>query len=260
MRSRTIFAVAAIPLLLLLTACTASGTPSAAGTIAPPPAPAVQTGPVASPGPVERDTTLIVKATVTAKNGAQLALEMRVHQSIPFDDIAGQTLPAVMAQECADTLSPTIFKKDRWSFTRANITAVPTAASMADWPGSDRIDLRPSAKFVAIAAKGFLVDDRTVSAAVPSCRQDKIFTAAGTGGIAIGIAGDTAEAGAAGGFTRWANHSFGFDTKRSPGVTLTSCTFEVTPLGAKYNGGTASWSSLNDARTCVTGAANETRN
>lgn len=260
MRFRTIFAVASIPLLLLLTACTASGTPSADGTIAPPRSPAVSTGPVTTPGPVEPDTTLIVRATVTAKNGAQLALEMRVHRSIPFDDIAGQTLPATMGQICADTLSPAIFKKDRWSFTRANITAVPTAASTADWPDSDRIDLRPSARFVAIAAKGILVDDSTVSADVPSCRQDKNFAASGKGGIAIGISGDTAEAGATGGFTRWANHTFGFDTKRSPGITLTNCTFEVTPLGAKYNGGTASWSSHHDGATCVTGAGNETPN
>ena len=208
-----------------------------------------------TPGPLEPDTTLVVSAVATAANGAQLDLELRVHQSYPWDDIATQTLPAAMTEDCPADLDARVYASGRWSFTRVNISAVPTAASTADWPADAPIGIAPSATFAPIAARGFVVNDATVGAEVPLCRQDKFFNSAGNGGIAIGIPQDTPETGAVGGFTKWANHRFGFD---APGITLTDCAFQVLPLGEQY-GASAAWSEISDGHTCSIGAGQESK-
>ncbi len=246
--------VAAVPLLLLLlSACAPSAVPTPAETPAVATTTAVDpTAPIA-PGPVEPDTTLIVKATATAANGARLALELRLHKPIAYDDIAGQTLPAALAAVCDGTLSKTLFEQQRWSFARANISALPASTSTAVWPTDAVVGTLPSARFVAVVARGSLTDVAT--SGVPACYTDKVFTGGGNGALAIGIPGDTLQSGAAGSFTRWANHRFGFTS--APGVTLSACSFEVTDLGKQYGGGTSSWASLVDRGNCAIGAATE---
>jgi hypothetical protein len=256
---RTIVGAALTPLFMLTLAGCVATAPSISATNDGSPAnssAASDPSPSATPqGALDSDVTLVITTTATATNGATLALEMRVHKSVRFDDIAGQTIPAAIAEDCPTTYSQPLFAAQKWSFARANISALPGAG--ADWPSNVAIATLPSTEFLPIAARGFLTSGSGESPAIPTCQAEKHFVGAGNGAFAFGIPGDSLDDNAAGSFTRWANHRFGF---RVPtGVTLTGCTITVTALGRQYGAEGASWSTVSDASTCSAGAQNETR-
>jgi len=246
MRTRSLLVAAVAPTLLLLAACAPTAAPAPVETYAPATDPAANPGGIPTLGPADADTTLAVTATATAANGSQLTLTMRVHQSIAYDDVASQTLPKAMVEDCPTLFTQELFKRELWSFTRANVTAIPTAASKGDWPTGARLTVRPSAATAVIAGRGALAD--SAGSATP-CKQDKSFVGYGTGGLALGTPGD------AGTFTKWANHAWGFVAPA--GVKLSDCTFEVTALGSQYGGVSASWAPTSNATTCVTGTSPE---
>ena len=247
MRTRSLLIAAAAPVVALLAGCSPTASPAPAETFASASDAPTQPNPIPTLGPADPDTTLVISATATAANGSQLSLVMRVHQSTPHDDVASQTLPKAMTADCPTLFTQELFKQQSWSFTRANVTAIPTAASKGDWPTDARLTVRPSATTAVIAGRGALADS-AASATLP-CKQEKSFTGYGTGGLALGLPGDS------GTFTKWANHAWGFVAPA--GVTLSSCTFEVTALGSQRNGGAASWVPTANATTCVTGASPE---
>lgn len=198
---------------------------------------------VASPGPLDPDTTLVVTARATAANGATLALELRAHSGIRFDDVANQTIPAAFVEDCG--FSAQQLAGDAWGFARANLTALP--GDGAAWPADAAIALVPSAASVDTVGRGILSGES-------DCAADKTFSGPGAGAIALGIAGD-----AAGGSptpTGWAQHAFGFSTLPGSGVTLSDCAFSLTDLGAA-TAGTTSWTQLSDATACMTGTLPE---
>ncbi|GGK96150.1 hypothetical protein GCM10007382_15540 [Salinibacterium xinjiangense] len=247
MRSRTPLFVA--PLLLLLAGCTAAPAP----TPTPLPeesnvsAPTPDETPLAkAPGEVEADTTLIVKTTATAANGAQLALEMRVHQPIPFDDVANQTLPGAFVESCGATYNADLFAAEAWSFARANISAVPTAASTADWPTDATLKVEPTPGgvpvVVPVVGRGML---REAADATAPCSDAKSFSTMGNGAIALGVKGDS------GTFRGWTSQRFGFTAAAS--VTFSDCSFVLTDLGTKFGGGDDAWSSVSDGGSCTIG-------
>ncbi len=249
--------VVVLPLLIAigLSGCTpAATTPVAADTPEPvAKAPLAADSATATATPIDPDATLILTVIATATNGSQLDLRLVVHQSTPFDDVAAQTLPVALTTDCGGSLSAKIFSTTIWSFTRANVSAVPSAASRADWPASERIGVTPSAGLVNIAGRGMLADSG-YTGSDPACVRDKFFAGPGNGAIAVGIPGDSPVDGTAGRFTRWAKHSWGFAA--ASGVSLSGCTAEITPLGSKLGGGAATVTTVTDTR-CVIGSPNE---
>lgn len=247
MRSRTPLVFA--PLLLLLAGCTPAPAPvptpvpeeSNVSATTPDETPAAE-----APGEVEADTTLIVKTTATATNGAQLALEMRVHQPIPFDDVANQTLPAAFVESCGATYNADLFAAEAWSFARANISAVPTAASTADWPTDATLQVEPTPGgvpvVVPVVGRGML---REAADATAPCADAKSFSTIGNGAIALGVKGDS------GTFRGWTNQRFGFAAAAS--VTFSDCSFVLTDLGTQLGGGSDAWSSVSDGGSCTIG-------
>ena len=203
--------------------------------------------------PIDPDSTLVLTAVATAANGSKLDLKLVVHQSTPFDDVASQTVPVAVTADCGGTLSATVFSTGLWSFTRANISAVPSLGSAAVWPASGHIDVMPSASLVKSAGRGML-SDAGYSGGDPACIRDKFFVGPGNGGLAVGIPGDSPAAGTAGRFTRWAKHSWGFAA--ASGVLLSGCAAEITPLGSRLGGGVGSVTTATDSR-CVIGPPNE---
>jgi hypothetical protein len=245
MRTRTPIA-AVLPLLVLLVGCTAPVAvepPDQPETYASDPSNADTTTEVVPPGEVETDTTLIVKTLVTAGNGAQLALEMRVRQPIAFDDVANQTLPGAFVESCGSSYNADLFAAESWSFTRANVSAVATSASGAEWPSGVAIDVVPAASSVPVIGRGML---RESSTSTSPCTDAKSFDGQGNGAIALGVAGDT------GAFVGWANQRFGFGA--AVGVTFSECTIELTTLGEQFSGG-SSWVTASDPKSCTVGAA-----
>jgi hypothetical protein len=243
-----------VPLTAVITSCAPSPAPSPS-----PSAPAASANPspsVPSPGPLDPDVTLLVTATVRAPNGAKLDLDLRVHQSTAWSDIAAETLPQAVADACPEDLTKALFASEKWSFTRANVIAVPSQDSTAEWPSSNRITLVPSAKSAPIAARGFLADDDQVTGDVASCKRDKYFSGIGTGGIAIGIPHDGVDSGQPGGFVKWTSHRFGFVVSDSDGskATFTNCGFTLLPLGKTLGASSAGWTQANDATHCSIGA------
>lgn len=241
--------LALAPLLLVLAGCTAP--PSAEPSVAPTPVGAaeVEPQPIPTPGPIEPTTVLVVTATATATDGEQLALELRVVQSTAFDDIGSQTLPAGVLQDCAGLYTEAQFAQGSWSFTRANLYAIPTDASTADWPVESRISVLPSAASAPMAGRGILAIQEA-DAATPLCEQEKTFAGYGSGGLAFGIPGDS------GTFTAWAGHAYGFTAPA--GVTLTECAAQTTELGSTLGGDDPAWTTVVDASTCAIGTLPET--
>jgi len=233
----------AIPVVIVLglSACAAQPT-GPSETFAPVPPTAVEPAPAITANPIEPDTLLIVRATATASTGAALALEMQVHQSKAFDDVANQTLPGALIDDCGATLNADLFASQAWSFTRANITAIPTSSSTVEWPAATTISVEPSADFAMISGRGSLATDT----ATP-CHLSKSFAGPGRGALSMGIAGDS------GTFTAWTGHSWGFAIE---GATLSDCSFETTALGTQL-GGDTNWIKAIDDSTCVVGPATQ---
>jgi hypothetical protein len=243
MRSRT--PLVAVPLLLILAGCTAA--PAAQPTPTPVEsfvsAPTPDDSPTAqAPGEVEADTTLIVKTLATAANGAQLELEMRVRQPIAFDDVPNQTLPGAFVESCGATYNADLFAAEAWSFARANVSAVPTAASTADWPTDATVQVIPTPGSVPVVGRGML---RETAEATTPCADAKSFSSMGNGAIAIGVKGDN------GTFRGWTTQRFGFTA--IAGVTFSDCSVTLTELGSQFGGGGDGWSSASDGATCTVG-------
>lgn len=232
-----------VALLLLLTACTAEVPPAPEETYATDPS-ATETPEPLVPNEIEEDTTLIVRATATAANGAALSLDLQIHQAVPFDDIAAQTLPAAVLADCAGVLTTEQFTAESWGFTRANLTAIP-ADSSAAWPSDARVEVVPSAAAAYTAGRGILVVEGS-----PLCTTSKSISTEGRGALSIGIPGDATS------HTGWAGQRFGFAS--TDGVTLTDCSIEVTALGASLGGG-IDWVDASTPVSCSTGAAVETQ-
>lgn len=200
-----------------------------------------------TPNPIEPDTTLIVRATATASTGAQLDLELQVHRSVRWDDVANQTLPAALLQDCASLYTGALFADEQWSFTRVNLTAIPSASSTGEWPENAQIVASPSAEFVPVAGRGDFLSLGTAS--TPLCQRDKYLVGAGKAGLAFGIPGDGAA------LLAWAQHQYGISVSEA---TLTACSVEVTSLGQSAGAGVAGWVTVSDDENCLAGAAEET--
>lgn len=237
-----------IPLIAIvaLTGCSATP-PTVDETYVSDPAPSEEPTVALTPNPIEPDTTLIVRATATADNGAQLQLEMQVHRSVRWDDVASQTLPAALLEDCASLYTGEQFATEQWSFTRVNLTAIPTAASTAEWPEESRIVALPSAQFTPIAGRGDFIADGT--AATPLCQRDRYLDGSGRAALAMGLPGDGLE------LVDWALHRFGVTVESA---TLSDCTAEVTTLGGQAGAGTGAWTTVVDDATCVAGPPTET--
>lgn len=237
---------------LALTACASQDTtplvPSMPATSSPAPS-APYPYPDATANAIENDEVLLIFATATAENGSRLSLETQVHLAIPFDDIAGQTLPKGMMDDCGAELTTNILRDQAWSFTRSNTSAVAAVGSPGVWPTESRIDVHPSGLEAYVAGRGMFDSDPTTGNL--ACRQGKYFVGPGNGGLAVGIPGDAVNDATR--FTRWANQDYGYTT--SSGVTISECRFEVTDLGRQYGGGSASWRLVSDASNCIVGGS-----
>ncbi len=236
----------AVPLLLVLglSGCTAAATPATPDeSYAPVPDSATEPTPAVTPNAIEPDMTLRVRATATAANGAQLALDMQVHQASPWDYVGTQSLPDALVEDCGDTLTLELFAAEQWTFTRVNVTAIANAGSDAEWPADATVSVYPTAETAAIAGRGMLALDPGV--ATP-CHADKSFSGAGRGAFALGSPGD------AGILTAWSAFDFGFGIE---GATLSDCTIEGTDLGAQFGGASGHWATTADDANCVAIAA-----
>lgn len=246
MTLRFVAPVATLAALVLITGCATTPAPTPLETETYVSDPAPEEPAALTPNPVEPDALLMIRAIATTENGASLSLEMQVHQSVRWDDVPNQTLPAALAEDCGGTLTPELFAAGSWSFTRATLTAIPVGD--ATWPETEQIGVLPSAATVYISGRGVLAHDDASGAAL--CTQSKYLSAAGRGGVAFGIPGDTPA------FVRWAGHRFEL-VALTEGVTLSECSVELTALGSSLLG-EAEWAPSGSATACGTGPAVET--
>ena len=198
-------------------------------------------------GPVAPDVTMVIKAIAKATNGSEMAVEMRVRQSVPVDDIGSHTVPDALISACGPVISPATFATDGWSFTRANVSAT---SSSGKWPADARINLQPSATKVPIASMSFLSEASGADGAV-QCRLDKYFASNGKGAVSIGLPHDAQSNGKQ--FTGWASHSFGFTA--GAGVTFSGCSIQVTQNGERLGGSGISQTST--ASDCINSISSE---
>lgn len=236
--------VVVLPALVVALAACSPTTPSPEETYVSGSEAPVDPAAAVTPNPIEPDTVLIVRATVTAANGAALDLELQVHRPTSWDYAGTLTLPAALIEDCAGTVTQELIQEQQWSFTRVNVTAIPTGAGI--WPEDESIGVSPSAQYAMIAGREMLAV--TASGDGPACFDDKSFAGPGRGALAVGVPGDATA------LVGWARHTFGFSTETG---ALSNCSFELTELGAQSGGGSA-WAEIVDDSTCVIGAATET--
>ena len=204
------------------------------------PAPTPGPDPVTSHAPIEDDVVVVVRATATDAAGARLTLQLQVHEAYAWDYAGIATLPAALVADCGGALDDDQFAAERWSFVRANLTAVDESGG--SWVGN--VVVAPSGADAYVTGRGMLAAD----ASATQCGDDRVITASGAGAIATGFAGD------ADARTAWATQQWGF---RAEGVTLSECTVEVTDLGRTLGGGTG-WVNTADASACLAGPATPT--
>lgn len=254
-----VLAVAVGAAVLMLTGCT------------PPSEPPAPVEPVESesstPSPtaeaLAEDVLLVVSAVATADNGAVLDLTLTVHRPLAFDDPAVGPAAALMTEACGGGTDDALYADNLWTFATVDVDAA--ARPGAEWPDDRRIILSPLSTYVSVAGDGVVLDDDEVDPSTPNCRRDKHVDAAGSGTLVVGFAGDTDDVGAAGQFTKWANHLWGFSGVRvagqsaaAAGISLSSCTSTVTDSGAALNGGADWWIERTDDTVCQVGSGQET--
>lgn len=226
-----------------------------------PPAPAPSPAPSASDAPspsapvtrppalanLPGDAVLGVSAVATGPDGAALQLAAIVHRSVAWDSPEGAPLAAMMTAGCAGALDESVYAADLWSFALIDVSAIELGDGWA--PGAE-IALHPTGEFLALASDGALAEI-AATPETPHCDRSRVLTGAGSGRLVVGFRGDTDAVGAAGQFTRWANHRYGFGA--ASGVMLSSCAAVVTELGASLGGGADTWSTADTATECTTG-------
>jgi hypothetical protein len=235
MTRRPLLAVLAVPVLLLLAACGPGTPPDDAPE--PPPAedPQGEDEPQGTPVALPDDALLLVQAVATAGNGATLDLSLVVREATAWDDPAAADRPALFTAGCEGAYDPTIYEEQLFSFAAIDVTATATAGT---WPTSSEVDatnavyLFPETEFLSLASTGDLVEEPVFDGSTPHCKRERVLVGAGTGTLVVGFRGDTDAVGAAGGFTRWANHNYGFGTGEGP-IFLSDCSVLVTDLGAE---------------------------
>lgn len=220
-----------------------SPTPSASD--APAPSAPVSHPPVLAPLP--GDAVLGVSAVATDPDGAALQLTAIVHRSVAWDSPEGAPLAAMMTAGCAGALDDSVYAADLWSFAVIDVSATELDGG---WAAGPEIAVHPTSEFLALASDGALVE-LAATPETPHCDRSRVLTGAGSGRLVVGFRGDTDAVGAAGNFTRWANHRYGFGV--ASGLTLSECSVVVTELGASLGGGADTWSTVDTATECTTG-------
>ena len=257
-------APAVIATLLLLAACgnPGSGTTASAGASGSASASASASAtPTAAPAPsapaAPADAVLVITATVTSTSGSVMHLSETVLKSLAWNDPAAADRAALMSQVCAGALDDTVYSANLWSFAKIQVTAKADGA----WPtdGSRDIQLEPFAQYLAVATDGYPMNDPYAAADTPFCKTDKYLRGPGSGTAVVGFQGDTDAVGAAGGFTKWANHRYGFSAKEvatqtpaDTGMTVSDCSITVTPLGMSLGGGNLT-NTQSDGTECIIG-------
>ncbi len=248
--------------LLALSGCTPGQTPPQTP---PPTAPVTESAtPSPTPAALPDDVLLVISTVATADNGAVLDLSLTVHRPLAFDDPEADPAKALMTDACGGGTDDSIYADNLWTFATVDVEA--TARPGADWPDGRRIILSPLSTYLALAAEGAVLDDDEVDPETPHCRRDKHLDSGGTGTLVVAFAGDTDDAGAAGQFTKWANHLWGFSGVRvagqsaqSAGISLSECVYTVTPAGSELHGGADWWIERNTDTTCQVGSPSETK-
>ncbi len=247
------FPLLVLPLVLLLAGC---------GDPPPDPGTPTKAAPTESPtvAALDPDVLLVVSATATAEDGSVLDLTMTVHRATAWDDSTGSDRASLMTSTCEGYLDAGVYEANLWSFLKVDVDA--TQSGSAAWPAAKRIRLFPLATDdYALASGGALVDDPDVTSETPHCARDRYIYGAGESTLVVGIQGDTDAVEAAGHFTRWANTLYGFvgrevggQTAAEAGITLTDCSYTVTPAGEELHGGADWWSEHIDESDCYVGS------
>jgi len=247
-RARTpVFALSVT--LAAVAALSACGVPSPQPTTSGSPVAQPDASPSITPNPPEPDSILWIRATATAANGATLDLEAMVHRSLSYEYPGSQTLNQMLIDDCGATLTNAILTADAWSINRMNFTAIPPADA-GEWPTDQRVGLRPSGDVVYVAGRGIAQADPATGDL--ACTQDKFFSGAGRGAVAVGIPHDTIDLDHFNG--GWATHTWGFTALDD--VVLSDCTFEITDLGREVGAGTG-WVEVADDANCYVGPVTE---
>lgn len=228
MTRRPLIALLALPLALALTACGGGGTP-------PDPAPVEEDPgiPVAEEMPeLPDDAVLAVLAELTADNGATMDLLMVVHKSTAWDDPAAADRPALMLEQCSGAYDEALFADQLYSFASIDVTATVTSG---DWPAGAGAWLVPATDYLAVVSTGDVVEDPAADSEAPHCARDRQIAGPGSGTMVVAFRGDTDDVGAAGGFTTWANHNYGYAILTSG--EFTECGLIIPPLGEEFGWG-----------------------
>ncbi|MGN6502953.1 MAG: hypothetical protein ACTHKX_08650 [Pseudolysinimonas sp.] len=257
--------LAAVPLLVILTACGPGSTPPAD----PGDDSGSGDGGSTPPALVLADTDVRgVTAVATASNGAVLDIQLVIHAPEPFSADGAADAWKATTDWCAGEIDDQLVADQGFSFTTVDVTAT---TREGQWPVDTPLLLLPlpgpqstlAVAGDAVVQANVATDADLSDGQVPHCAQPALLTKAGTGSIYLGIPGDVDGGGPAelplGG---WATHKYGVNAHQ-PGdapavdVTFSDCTVQITPLGTELGAPTASWQQAFQDDMCVVGGDTE---
>ncbi|MBB5633576.1 hypothetical protein BKA04_001799 [Cryobacterium mesophilum] len=265
----TFAAVALVP-LLLLTACQPEKSPLES------PSPTVMEAPSAPPGPpvqaLPPDSVLGMTGTVTADNGAELALTLVVHASKAATAPDAATGSAVITDWCAGELDANTLAGQAYGLVQVDYTA--TLVGSKTWPPDLPLLLFPTAQDVGLASSGAAHQIEVLAAPpspgdyVPHCQQFAFLTGPGDGSTIVALAGDASDNPP---FTRWADFAYGFDINSPAGfvgskpfggvdssrVSFTNCVATITALASTLGYPSNSWGQEFAPDRCVVGGSTQ---
>lgn len=243
-RRATMLLAVVVP-LALLSACATSPAPSSSRPPSTPDASPSPTGP-----PLPADAVLTLTGSVTADNGAELALTMVVHSSKAATDPASASGMSAITGWCDGEMTADQLQQG-YGLLQADYTA--TLVGTTAWPANLPLALYPTSQDVDMASSGdvhqieVLEHPRQPGDYVPHCKQSAFLSGPGTGSIFVALAGDATVNPP---LIDWANYSYGFGILSTPGfvgttpfggisasrVSFSGCTATVTALGTSLNG------------------------
>lgn len=208
--------------------------------------------------------------TVTADNGAILALSLVVHSSIAASDANAAARVSALTEKCSGELDGALLSGGSYGIVQVNYTA--TLVGSTPWPTDLPLLVLPTAKGISLASTGDVAQIEVLPAPfeagdyVPHCAQFAFLSGPGTGATYLAFAGDASGATP---FARWADFPFGFTINSPAGfvgttafgglnparVAFSGCLATVTALGSAHGSPSSGWSQEFAADHCAVGGS-----
>jgi hypothetical protein len=219
-----------------------------------PPASPAPDPPTPTAAPLARDALVVVRATATDSQGAQLSLEMVVHQPVSINDASAATDLASMNSQCRSDPNLATIAEPTSGIERADVTAVPLGSST--WHAASEISVFASNNNIRVRSGSGIAPSVHYQNDPPlhDCEVISAFFGPAHGTVSVlmwaregfGLPVQSPN------YFRWVQQEYGFFAADGPNgsVTLSDCTIDVTDAARAFGWDASLWHEENDPYVC----------